>query len=185
MVAPLQQNPIFDALYCEEERFDDADPKIQDLTQIHQTPFAFLLDHDFFWEEEELNNLLLKEKNEAPLIFHEINSDSSLKTARNEAITWMLKVIHCYGFNASTAVLAVNYYDRFIASRCFQKEKPWMSQLAAVACLSIAAKVEETQVPILLDLQVRWLIDLSTFFFRCSLFLLLRFCNVGVCLNIC
>ncbi|KAM3202462.1 hypothetical protein P3L10_030086 [Capsicum annuum] len=29
-----------------------------------------------------------------------------------------------------------------------------MSQLAAVACLSIAAKIEETQVPILLDLQV-------------------------------
>ncbi|KAH0752220.1 hypothetical protein KY285_005368 [Solanum tuberosum] len=35
-----------------------------------------------------------------------------------------------------------------------QKDKPWMSQLAAVASLSIAAKMEETQVPLLLDLQV-------------------------------
>lgn len=163
MVAQLQehethlQNPIFDALYCEEERFDEflgGEPKIHDSNEIHKNPFAFPFDHDFFWEDEELGNLLSKEKNETHLIFDEINSDSSLKTARNEAINWMLKVIVCYGFNASTAVLAVNYYDRFIISPCFQKEKPWMSQLAAVACLSIAAKVEETQVPLLLDLQV-------------------------------
>ncbi|KAH6784346.1 hypothetical protein C2S52_009305 [Perilla frutescens var. hirtella] len=163
MVAQLQerethlQNPIFDALYCEEERFDEflgGEPKIHDFNEIHKNPFAFLLDHDFFWEDEELQNLLFKEKNNALLIFDEIISDSSLKGARNEAINWMLKVTDCYGFNASTAVLAVSYYDRFITSRCFQKEKPWMSQLTAVACLSIAAKVEETQAPLLLDLQV-------------------------------
>ncbi|KAH6760245.1 hypothetical protein C2S51_017194 [Perilla frutescens var. frutescens] len=162
MVAQLQerethlQNPIFDALYCEEERFDEflgGEPKIHDFNEIHKNPFAFLLDHDFFWEDEELQNLLFKEKNNALLIFDEIISDSSLKGARNEAINWMLKVTDCYGFNASTAVLAVSYYDRFITSRCFQKEKPWMSQLTAVACLSIAAKVEETQAPLLLDLQ--------------------------------
>lgn len=164
MVAQLHQrephlhNPIFDALYCEEERFDEflgSDPKIQDLSEIHETPFAFLFDHDVFWEDEELENLLSKEKSEAPpFIFDEINSDSSLKMARNEAVAWIMKVVEYYGFNASTAVLAVNYFDRFIASRCFQREKPWMSQLAAVACLSVAAKVEETQVPLLLDLQV-------------------------------
>ncbi|KAK6796773.1 hypothetical protein RDI58_004474 [Solanum bulbocastanum] len=34
------------------------------------------------------------------------------------------------------------------------KVKPWMSQLVVIACLSIAAKVEEIQVPLLLDLQV-------------------------------
>ncbi|KAL1536508.1 cyclin-D3-3-like [Salvia divinorum] len=150
MVAPIKQshhqNPIFDALYCEEERFDD--PKLE---EIEKPPFA---NHDFFWEEEELKNLLIKEINEIPLIFDEIISDSSLKSARNEAISWMLKTIRCYAFNASTASLAVSHYDRFITSRCFQRERPWMSQLAAVACLSVAAKVEETQVPLLLDLQV-------------------------------
>ncbi|KAH0695603.1 hypothetical protein KY284_015657 [Solanum tuberosum] len=66
----------------------------------------------------------------------------------------MLTVIGHYGFNALTAVLAVNYFDRFISGVLFQKVKPWMSQLVAVACLSIAAKVEEIQVPLLLDLQV-------------------------------
>ncbi|PPD80038.1 hypothetical protein GOBAR_DD23043 [Gossypium barbadense] len=42
----------------------------------------------------------------------------------------------------------------FISSLKLRQDNPWMSQLAAVACLSLAAKVEETQVPLLLDLQV-------------------------------
>ncbi|XP_060170490.1 cyclin-D3-3-like [Lycium barbarum] len=33
-------------------------------------------------------------------------------------------------------------------------EKPWMNQLVAITCLSLAVKVEETQVPLLLDLQM-------------------------------
>jgi len=36
-----------------------------------------------------------------------------------------------------------------------QPELAWLSQLAAVACLSVAAKVEETTVPMLADLQAR------------------------------
>ncbi|CAI0557447.1 unnamed protein product, partial [Linum tenue] len=36
----------------------------------------------------------------------------------------------------------------------WMKDKPWMIQLVAVTCLSLAAKVEETDVPLLLDLQV-------------------------------
>jgi len=35
-----------------------------------------------------------------------------------------------------------------------QQDKPWMTQLAAVACLSLAAKMDETEVPLLLDFQV-------------------------------
>ncbi|KAI3451983.1 hypothetical protein Pfo_008648 [Paulownia fortunei] len=158
----LLQNPIFDALYCDEERFDECvgggfglkEPEIKDFNEIHKNPFTFLFEHDLFWEDDELASLLSKERKQARLTYDEIHSDGSLKMVRNEAIKWMLKVIGYYGFNAMTALLAVNYYDRFITSLCFQKDKPWMSQLAAVACLSIAAKVEETQVPLLLDLQV-------------------------------
>jgi len=36
----------------------------------------------------------------------------------------------------------------------FQKGRAWTMQLLAVACLSLAAKVEETAVPQPLDLQV-------------------------------
>ena len=35
-----------------------------------------------------------------------------------------------------------------------QKGKAWMAQLLAVACLSLAAKMEENDVPLCLDLQV-------------------------------
>ncbi|CAA3028781.1 cyclin-D3-3-like isoform X1 [Olea europaea subsp. europaea] len=158
----LFQNSIFDALYCEEERFEEVlgggfdfqSPEIEDSNEIHTKHLVFLFEHDGFWEDDELANLLSKEKREFHLSYNELNSDGSLIMARKEAIKWMLKVIAHYGFTAMTAVLSVNYYDRFITSLCFQKDKPWMSQLTAVACLSLAAKVEETQVPLLLDLQV-------------------------------
>ncbi|KAK6128700.1 hypothetical protein DH2020_037550 [Rehmannia glutinosa] len=162
---PLLQNPIFDALYCDEERFDEdlgcgfglKEPAIEDFNnEIPEKPFGFLFDHDLFWEDEEILTLLSKEKTQKSGLSCDgiINSDGSLKMVRNEAVKWMFKVIGHFGFTALTAVLAVNYYDRFITSLCFQRDKPWMSQLVAVACLSIAAKVEETQVPLLLDLQV-------------------------------
>ncbi|KAL8044550.1 hypothetical protein ABFX02_08G052200 [Erythranthe guttata] len=161
------QNPIFDALFCEEERLDDyaappppAAAASHEIRQTQQTPFTFLFDHDLFWEDGELAALLSKEEVEEALnraarsAYDAIGSDGCLKTARNQGVEWMLKVIGYYGFNAITALLAVDYYDRFVTSLCFQRDKPWMGQLAAVACLSIAAKVEETQVPLLLDLQV-------------------------------
>ncbi|XP_022885769.1 cyclin-D3-3-like isoform X1 [Olea europaea var. sylvestris] len=159
----LVQNPIFDALYCQEERFDEVSgvgfdfqsSKTEDSNEIHKKRLVFLFEHDRFWEDDELVTLLSKEKKQVRLSYNEMNSDGSLIMARKEAIKWMLEVITHFGFTATTAVLSVNYYDRFITSLCFQKDKPWMSQLAAVACLSLAAKVEETQVPLLLDLQVQ------------------------------
>ncbi|CAI9752876.1 unnamed protein product [Fraxinus pennsylvanica] len=118
----LVQNPIFDALYCEEERFDEVlgggfdfqSPEIEDSNEIHNKHLVFLFEHDRFWEDDELVTLLSKEKKQVHLSYNEMNSDGSL----------------------------------------IMKDKPWMSQLTAVACLSLAAKVEETQVPLLLDLQV-------------------------------
>lgn len=38
---------------------------------------------------------------------------------------------------------------------------PWLAQLLAVACVSLAAKVEETEVPLLLDLQVHFTLTRS------------------------
>lgn len=37
---------------------------------------------------------------------------------------------------------------------CLQKENRWPFQLLSVACLSLAAKMEEPDVPLLLDLQI-------------------------------
>eukprot|EP00257_Ricinus_communis_P007900 XP_002524919.2 cyclin-D3-2 [Ricinus communis] len=111
---------------------------------------------DLFWEDDELLNLITKEK-ETHFGYDNSNlvpSNGSLMLARKEAVDWVMRVKAHYGFTALTSVLAVNYFDRFVLSLKFPNDKPWMGQLAAVACLSLAAKVEETQVPLLLDLQV-------------------------------
>ncbi|WJZ96030.1 hypothetical protein VitviT2T_014756 [Vitis vinifera] len=78
----------------------------------------------------------------------------ALVIARLQAVEWMMKVNARYGFSAVTAFLAINYLDKLISSLHSQRDKPWMIQLAAVTCLSLAAKVEETQVSLLLGLQV-------------------------------
>ncbi|GMH17391.1 hypothetical protein Nepgr_019232 [Nepenthes gracilis] len=74
--------------------------------------------------------------------------------ARREAVDWIWKVHSHYKFGPLCACLSINYLDRFISAYDLPKGKPWMMQLLAVACLSLAAKMEETEVPISLDLQI-------------------------------
>ncbi|EPS70339.1 hypothetical protein M569_04420, partial [Genlisea aurea] len=110
-----------------------------------------LLKQDLMWDDEELQTLFSKQEES---FAGETAAVSGGDLPRKEAVEWVLRINSHYGFSASTAILAVSYLDRFLSGRSFQKEKPWMVQLAAVACLSLAAKVEETYVPLLLDLQV-------------------------------
>ncbi|XVF61243.1 hypothetical protein PTKIN_Ptkin08bG0114800 [Pterospermum kingtungense] len=155
----IQSPPlILDGLYCEEEdlgeySFEDNGREICDeIAKKESFLPLFLIEHDLFWEDDELRSLMSKEK-ETNLGYIDVYSDESLVLARKDVLEWIFKAKARYGFNALTIVLAVNYFDRFVSSLKFQKDKPWMGQLAAVACLSLAAKVEETQVPLLLDLQ--------------------------------
>lgn len=148
---------LIDALYCEEESWEaevaeveleGAVPECRD--GVSFTVCGLVAKQDLFWEDDEL--LALFSKEEAPHAC--LASDPFLLSAREEAISWMLKVIAHYSFCPATALLSINNLDRFLASLYFQRDKPWMTQLSAVACLSLAAKVEETHVPLLLDLQV-------------------------------
>ncbi|KAL0438861.1 UNVERIFIED_CONTAM: Cyclin-D3-3 [Sesamum latifolium] len=159
---------LLDALFCEEEQWDNGD--ITETTEnclievegegdnsfshhsLSPEPFLELLGQEELWGDEELSSLLSKEQENE--LYNGLEETPSLAMARGEAVEWMLKVIGYYSFSALTAVLAVNYLDRFLYSFQSHREKPWMIQLAAVACLSLAAKVEETEVPLLLDLQV-------------------------------
>ncbi|CAK8576051.1 unnamed protein product [Lathyrus sativus] len=155
-----QQSPSFlDALLCEEHNFedDDSDATVTDSedpsgAKLHYLPFV-LLRNDVFWESDELVSLISKE-GETRLCCGNLVGDGSLEEIRVEVVNWISKVCAHYGFSTLTTVLAVNYFDRFITSLKFQKDKPWMTQLTAVACLSLAAKMEETHVPLLLDFQV-------------------------------
>lgn len=142
----MAQSPFsLDALFCREE----------ELYNDYPTPTLTLqvfTDQDLFWENEELNSLFSKETENK--LFNELGKTSNLAESRGEAIDWILNVTSYYSFSHLTAVLAVNYLDRFLCSAQLNREKPWMTQLIAVASLSLAAKVEETRVPLLLDLQV-------------------------------
>ncbi|XP_074555622.1 cyclin-D3-1-like [Curcuma longa] len=73
---------------------------------------------------------------------------------RSDAIEWIRKVHAHYNFGPLSAYLSVNYLDRFLSSYQSPTNKAWMTQLVSVACLSLAAKVEEIEVPSSLDLQV-------------------------------
>ncbi|URD85492.1 cell division [Musa troglodytarum] len=59
-----------------------------------------------------------------------------------------------HNFGPLTAYLSINYLDRFLSSYELPQGQAWMTQLLSVACLALAAKVEETEVPLSLELQV-------------------------------
>ncbi|KAG2263500.1 hypothetical protein Bca4012_014566 [Brassica carinata] len=149
------QNAPFCMLFCEEESssvFEEDDQS--DESVVKSPPFHLgFLDHDMLWDDDELSSLISKEDDLRPCLSDK-TLDEFLSLCRENALGWIFRAKGYHGFGSLTALLAVNYFDRFIASRKFQTDKPWMSQLTAVACLSLAAKVEEIRVPLLLDLQV-------------------------------
>ncbi|MCL7051314.1 hypothetical protein MKW94_002725 [Papaver nudicaule] len=147
-----------DALYCQEEQAweeEEEEVKDNDDNNISSILPGFLMEQDLFWENDELVSLFSKEKESIQDgLLSKLQSDPNLVRARKESIQWMLKVNAHYSFSPLTAVLSVNFLDRFLSSFHFQNDKPWMTQLISVACITLAAKVEETQVPALLDFQV-------------------------------
>ncbi|THU61190.1 hypothetical protein C4D60_Mb07t20700 [Musa balbisiana] len=82
-------------------------------------------------------------------------TESWLKRARSDAIKWILKTRACFGFGFRTAFLAATYFDRFFARRRIDNEKPWALRLLSMACLSVAAKMEEYRAPLLSELQIQ------------------------------
>lgn len=155
--------PLLDTLYCledhihwEEEEQVDYNEYSNTTTTNTNSSNVVLLEHDLFWDHEELPSLLAKE-HQNQLSNTLLQNNLVLASSREEAVEWILKVNARYSFSTLTAVLAVNYLDRFLFSFRFQNDSnnnPWLTQLAAVACLSLAAKVEETHVPLFVDLQV-------------------------------
>ncbi|XP_071928954.1 cyclin-D1-1 isoform X1 [Coffea arabica] len=106
--------------------------------------------------EESIIGLIEHEKQYVPGIdyLESFQSQSLDASARADSIAWILKVQRYYGFQPLTAYLSVNYFDRVLYSRRLPQTKGWPLQLLSVACLSLAAKMEEPLVPPLLDLQV-------------------------------
>ncbi|XP_059648974.1 cyclin-D1-1-like [Cornus florida] len=106
--------------------------------------------------EESIAGLVEDERNFVPGFdyIERFLSQSLDASAREDCVAWILKVQAYYGFQPLTAYLSVNYLDRFLYSHRLPQTNGWPLQLLSVACLSLAAKMEEPLVPNLLDLQV-------------------------------
>lgn len=173
---------LLDALYCEEEKWEDEEEEVEVeenssfSSSPSPSPFV-LLQQDLFWEDEDLVTLFSKEEEQVLSCL----DDVYLSTDRKEAVGWILRVNAHYGFSTLAAVLAITYLDKFVCSYSLQRDKPWMLQLVSVACLSLAAKVEETHVPLLLDFQVMLILNIISlkvlFFFLVLPFSSLCFCR--------
>ncbi|KAF4362498.1 hypothetical protein CsatB_007681 [Cannabis sativa] len=73
--------------------------------------------------------------------------------ARKDALDWIGKANAHFSFGPLCSYLSMNYLDRFLSAYELPRNA-WSAQLLAVACLSIAAKMDETEVPLAQDLQM-------------------------------
>ncbi|XP_019152311.1 PREDICTED: cyclin-D4-1-like isoform X1 [Ipomoea nil] len=83
-----------------------------------------------------------------------LRSGDLIIEARVQALDWIFKAHAHFNFGPLCAYLAVNYFDRFLSAYELPKGKEWTMRLLAIACLSLAAKMDEGGVPSCLDLQV-------------------------------
>lgn len=77
-------------------------------------------------------------------------SEEWFRQARLAAVKWILETRGYFGFGHRTAYLAIAYFDSFLLRRRVDREAmPWAARLLSVACVSVAAKMEECQAPAL------------------------------------
>ncbi|KAF8091198.1 hypothetical protein N665_0451s0011 [Sinapis alba] len=131
--------------------FKEENGMIVDKTPISQMGFPLE-------SEEMIREMMEKEKQHLPsddYIKRLRSGDMDLNVRRTEALYWIWKACEEHQFGPLCVCLSVNYLDRFLSVHDFPNNcKAWTMQLLAVACLSLAAKVEESEVPLLIDLQV-------------------------------
>ncbi|XP_010556430.1 PREDICTED: cyclin-D3-1-like [Tarenaya hassleriana] len=149
-------NPTFDSLFCSDETYEEGS---DNESRAHYS-CSYNITENMLCEDDELEleALLAKEAEQgiSPLFGRTREPYPDVSGARREAVEWILHATSRHCFSPTTALFAVDFLDRFIFRfEGFRRDqKPWITELAAIGCLSLAAKVEEIHVPLLLDLQV-------------------------------
>ncbi|KAK1392347.1 Cyclin-D5-1 like [Heracleum sosnowskyi] len=100
-------------------------------------------------EDEYIQVLLRRELTSQSSLL--ISSGDWIMSARLDSIKWIFKAVTCMKFQLHTAYLSVTYFDKFLSLRMIDNEKYWVVRLLSVACLSLAAKMEECKVPSLAE----------------------------------
>ncbi|KAM7252031.1 hypothetical protein ACFE04_023914 [Oxalis oulophora] len=141
------------SLLCEEETTDSCcfNKTSSSTTDLKHNPcFVFEDNNNINNIDEYIQILILKEINFGNCCVHyNINNQIWLKDARLIAIQWILNTRENFGFHLQTAYLSITYLDHFLFKRSVGDDKLWAIRLLSVACLSIAAKMEECDVPAL------------------------------------
>ncbi|TQD92873.1 hypothetical protein C1H46_021506 [Malus baccata] len=140
------------SLLCQEDETCLSQLKDESNTSVEFNP-CFLFDND----DEYVENLVQKEAHcfgSKGLMDFSASGMSWLKTARLDAIDWIFNAWAVFGFQLQTAYLSVTYFDRFLSKRSIDDEKLWAIRLLSVACLSLAAKMEECKIPALSEFSV-------------------------------
>ncbi|KAL6854561.1 hypothetical protein ACP4OV_019123 [Aristida adscensionis] len=146
---------LFDPLYCPEEHLHlyqepGDDEELERWPEERQRQRAAVLDDELPALFEALRG------KEAAAVLAEGAEDGYGGAGRREAaVGCASRAAASLGFSALTAALAVAYLDRFFLGDPLRLgDRPWKRRLAAVACVVLAAKVEETGVPALHDIQL-------------------------------
>ncbi|WOL08985.1 cyclin-D5-2-like [Canna indica] len=140
-------------LLCQEDE-TDLDLALDSPTgedELYQALVLFLNDASLS-DEDHIERLLARESS-LELQIHQL-PENWFKLARSDAIKWILSTKACLGFSFRTAYLAVAYFDRFFARRRIDTGKKWAIGLLSMACLSVAAKMEECRAPAISDFQI-------------------------------
>ncbi|CAL9763372.1 unnamed protein product [Musa acuminata subsp. burmannicoides] len=101
--------------------------------------------------DDEYIELLLSKENRCCTRARAASSDDSLKSARSDAVRWILKMKVLFGLGMRTAYVAASYLDHFCVHRSIDsmRDKNWAIRLLSLSCLSLAVKMEELKVPAL------------------------------------
>ncbi|CAA2961278.1 cyclin-D5-1-like isoform X2 [Olea europaea var. sylvestris] len=108
-------------------------------------------------DDEDIQTLIRREAVtfQSNSTFSLLKSEKSwFKCARLDVIKWILNTRAFFGFHFRTAYLSLIYFDEFFSKRSIDDGKLWAIRLLSVACLSLAAKMEEFKAPALSDYHV-------------------------------
>ncbi|XP_058081311.1 cyclin-D5-3-like isoform X2 [Magnolia sinica] len=138
------------SLLCQEEAcFDDDEEEEEEENER----FLSIEDLGLLETEDEYIEILVSKErsfgSESSGSSDDFSTENWLKCARLDAVRWILETRAFFGFSFQTAYLSIFYLDRFLSKRPIDSGKYWAIRLLSVACLSLAAKMEECRVPAL------------------------------------
>ncbi|KAM7506152.1 hypothetical protein LguiB_005056 [Lonicera macranthoides] len=103
-----------------------------------ENPLTSLKEH----QGDTIPALFATESDHMPSLLSFKSSDS-LSSIRTEAISLFSQFSH--NVDPFISYLALNYMDRFISKRNLSQGKPWITRLMVMCCISLAAKVRNTE----------------------------------------